>query len=295
VNRVAVLGLGGMGGGIARRLVEQGFPVSVWNRDPQRAHEFAGTAATIATTAADAARDAEVVIVSVSDEHAVDEVLAGGLADALAPGTLLLDATTVSPAYAVRAAQELGERNVNRLEVCLVGNPAMAAAGPLRVFTAGDPAVADKAATVLTALAAEIRHLGGPGSAAVLKLAFNMLLGAQVTALAEAVALGEAAGLDSSDLLGAITRSGFSSAVLAFRARFMASHTYTPAAFRSTLMAKDLRLACAAATGAGLALPVTERVRDRYAEVVAAGHGDDDASAVLELTRPDTSRGDRRP
>ncbi len=117
-----------------------------------------------------------------------------------------------------------------------------------------------------------------------------MLLGAQTVALAEAVSFAEQAGLDRDAAIGALVNSGFSSPALAFRAEFMRARRYQPPAFRAALMEKDLRLAMASALEHGLKLPVTERAAERFAETVAAGGGDKDASAVFELQRAETRR-----
>lgn len=281
---VAFVGLGGMGSGMALALLEAGFPLTVHNRTASRAEPLAAAGAAVAATAGDAADGAAVVVVSLADEGAVEEVVFGTLAERLRPGTLLLDTSTVSPGYSREAAARLAGAGVRRVEACVVGNPLMARAGRLRVFTAGDPADAEAAGDVLAALGQEVRHLGPAGSACVLKLSFNVLLGVQVAALAEAVTMAEGAGLDRELLLDALTGSGFSAPTLDFRAGFMRSREYAPAAFRTALMAKDLRLALDVGATGGAPMPVTARAAGRYTAAAEAGRADQDAAAIVELT-----------
>lgn len=280
---VAFVGLGGMGSGMAHALLEAGFPLTVHNRTASRAEPLTAAGAVAAATAGDAVDGADVVVVSLADEAAVEEVVFGALAGRLRPGALLLDTSTVSPGYSRDAAGRLAGLGVRRVEACVVGNPLMARAGKLRVFTAGDPADAEAAGDVLAALGREVRHLGATGNACVLKLAFNVLLGVQVAALAEAVTMAEGAGLPREELLDALTGSGFSAPTLDFRAGFMRSREYAPAAFRTALMAKDLRLALDVGASGGAPMPVTTRAADRYRWAAEAGRADQDAAAIVEL------------
>ena len=123
-----------------------------------------------------------------------------------------------------------------------------------------------------------------------MKLVMNLLLGAQVASLAEAVSYGVAAGLDRDLLLAAIGGSGFSSKVMSFRADIMRERRYEPAAFRSRLMAKDLGLGLGEAARLGISMPVVERAADRYRDLVEKGDGDLDAAALLELQQRDKGR-----
>ncbi|GHF65461.1 3-hydroxyisobutyrate dehydrogenase [Streptomyces mashuensis] len=282
-ERVAVIGLGAMGGGMARALLGAGYAVTVFNRTRERAEPLAAEGAVLAPSAGDAAAGADVVVLSLADEPAVDEVLFGDVVGRLRPGTVLVDTTTVSPSYARTTATRLAASGVRRLELCVLGNPEMAAAGKLRLFVAGDATAAGRAAGVLSALGQEVRHVGGPGSASTLKLALNLLLGVQTAGLGEAVAFAEAAGLDREVLVDVLLDSGWRSPVLAFRAGFVRRREYRPAGFRSALMHKDLALALEQAEAHRLALPLCREAAGRYAAAVAAGRADEDAAVVAEL------------
>ena len=281
---VCVVGLGGIGAGVATRLLAAGFPVVVFNRTAAKAEPLARAGATVAASAAEAGAAADVVVLSLSDEHAVDEVLFGEMTWRLRPGTVVVDMSTVSPSYARASAVRLAAGGLRRVEACVIGNPQMATAGELRVFTAGEPADVAAVDDVLAALSRQGGlHLGPAGRASTLKLAFNLLLGGQTAALAEAVAFAERFGVDRELLLTAVVKSGWRSPVLNFRAEFMRTRRYRPAGFRSRLMAKDLGLVLEEAAAAGLELPVTRRAADRFGAAVAAGLGDDDAAVVVDV------------
>jgi 3-hydroxyisobutyrate dehydrogenase-like beta-hydroxyacid dehydrogenase len=271
-----------MGTAMALRLIDRGFRLSVYNRTLAKTGVLRDAGARVADTPSEAAAGAEVVLVSLSDEAAVEEIVFGCLD--LAPGTILIDTSTVSPAYARYADERLTVAGVRRVESCVLGNPALARAGGSRILTAGLESDIEQVRPVLKALGSQVLVVGPAGMAATMKLVFNMLLGAQVASLAEAVTYGERAGLDRDKLLKAIVGSGFSSMVMAFRAELMRSRDYDPPAFRALLMAKDLRLAATEAAAVGVPLPVMERVHEVFERIVTAGDGDKDAAVVIEHT-----------
>lgn len=281
-SSVAVLGLGEMGGGMAHALLRAGFDVAVFNRTPQKAAALVRAGASLLKAAAEAGR-ADVLVLSLADENAVESVLFGEVAPSLTAGTVVLDTTTVSPSYARRSVERLAETGVRGVEVRVVGNADMARAGQLRIFTGGDQATVDSVRPLLSAMGKETHHLGPAGHASALKLALNLLLGVQTAGLAEAARLADAAGIGRDGLLDVVLNSGWRSPVLAFRAERMRRREYEPAGFRAELMHKDLDLAMRCAEG--MPLPLTSRAAQRYGEIVAQGRGDEDAAVLVELDR----------
>jgi 3-hydroxyisobutyrate dehydrogenase-like beta-hydroxyacid dehydrogenase len=282
-RKVAVLGLGGMGGGMAHRLLDSGLELTVWNRTAAKAASLVAAGAKQAASPAEAVADADVVLVSLADEEAVEQVLFGAVCPAARPGTPIIDTSTVSPTYAREAGERAAKAGVKRIEACVVGNPHQARSGELRVLTAGTQADLAEVEDVLGLLGPQVVYLGPPGMAATMKLVFNVMLGAQVTSMAEAVAYGVKSGLDRDMLLMAVERSGFSSKVMSFRAALMRERKYEPAAFRTRLMNKDLRLALAEAAKVGVEMPVIERSAVTFTEAIDAGYGDQDAASVHEM------------
>jgi 3-hydroxyisobutyrate dehydrogenase-like beta-hydroxyacid dehydrogenase len=281
---LAFIGLGGMGTAMALRLIDRGFRLTVHNRTAAKAGPLRAAGAAVAATAAEAAAAAPVVLLSLSDEAAVEAVVFGP--SGLRPGTVVIDTSTVSPGYAREATARLNASGVHRVECCVLGNPQLTRAGRARILAAGAPGDVEAVRPVLKALGgSQILYLGAPGQAATMKLVFNMLLGVQVAALAEGIRYGVHAGLDRDTLLSAIVGSGFSSMVMSFRAEIMRSREYQPPAFRAQLMEKDLRLMAADAAALEVNTPVSDLVHDMFSAVVAAGDGDKDAAVIVEHDR----------
>lgn len=278
----AFLGLGGMGSGMACNLVDNGLPLVVYNRSAHKAADVVALGAQLAGSAADAVAHADIVIVSLADEKAQEEVVFTDAVAGLRPGTYLIDTSTVSPAYSREATERLAGYGVTRVEACVVGNPLQAREGALRIFAAGPEKHVAAVQDVLQVLGHQVIHVGDTGAGATMKLVFNLLLGAQVSSLAEGVAFGVEAGLDRTLLLDTIRQSGFSSLVMGFRAEIMRDRRYEPAAFRSTLMAKDLRFALRAAEHVGVAMPVTASAAAMFDTVVEQGGADRDAAVIVE-------------
>lgn len=284
-QKLAFLGLGAMGAAMAARLMDRGHQVTVYNRSRSKGEALAAAGAQVADTPAAAVGGVPVVFVSLADEAAVDQVLFGpdGAAGAMRPGALIIDTSTVSPAYAVAVAARLETAGLGRLEACVVGNPQHARTGELRVFVAGAEAYLDRARPLLEELGKQVVHVGAPGMAATVKLVFNVLLGVQLAGLAEAVSFGVDAGLDRDTLIELVRQSPFSSPVMSFRAPAFRERRYQPPSFRLSLMGKDLALAVDAAAAHGREIPVVAEAARRFQQAAAAGLGELDAAAIAEL------------
>jgi 3-hydroxyisobutyrate dehydrogenase len=275
---VAVIGLGRMGAGMAECLLSNGFPVAVWNRTMDRAQELVVRGATPAATPAAAAKDSELVLVSVADAAATREVLYGP--DGVLSGGPLAGVLASTSTLAPEEMALLAERTPAVLEVGLLGNHRHAAAGELRLLVGGAAPLLERVRPVLTVLAREVIHVGPLGAGMKLKVLMNLLMGVQMQAMAEAVALGEGQGLDRRLVLDVISNSGFASPVMAFKARRMATGDYTGPDFRLRLMTKDLQLAVASAGQVGLELPLAHQALRTHDTAVAQGHGDLDCAAI---------------
>lgn len=277
---VAFIGLGGMGGGMAMRLIEAGLPVTVQNRTKSKTEPMVLAGAVAADTPAQAAAHADLVVVSVADEEALDQVIFGpdGVASTLRPGGYLVDTSTASPTYSVATAAALAQQGVHFVEARMLGNPLHARTGQLRVFAAGAENDVETVRPVLEIIGQEVRNLGQIGAASTFKLAFNVLLGVQLAAISEAVAFAERAGLARDVVLDAIGNSGLASPVLAFRCSLALQHRFDPPAFRTRLMAKDMRLALADARSP---MPVIAHAAECFDLALARGWGELDTAIVM--------------
>jgi 3-hydroxyisobutyrate dehydrogenase len=283
IRRIGFLGLGAMGAPMAIRLAEAGFEVAAFNRSEARALPLAEHGVRVACTPAEAAAEADVLMLSLATEDAVRQVLSGpaGALAAARPGTLVADTSTVSPEAARAMADVIAAAGHRALDACIVGNAGHARDGELRFMIGGAEADVDAMRPVLDVLAKEIAHVGGHGMGATAKVTMNLLMGVQLQALAEAVVFGERAGLPRERLIDMIAASGFSSPMMRFKAGVMSRRAFGHADFRLSLMRKDLLLALAAAQRLGVPMPATTASYEVLTMAVNGGLGEQDCAAVL--------------
>ncbi len=242
--RAALCGLGRMGAVFAAGLAAAGHDLAVWNRTPREAPEGARRAA----TPAEAARGAEAVVVMVFDGPAAESVLFGpdGIAAGTAPGTLIVNATTLAPEESRELARRAEAAGLRYLEAPVVGSVPAARAGTLQVLLGGTQSDVDSAEPLLQAWSQpERRRLVGPvGSAASLKLVANLALGTALAGLHDTVALGARLGLDRADVLDVLQHGVLGSLVTGKRER-LSHDAYGEADFTVGALAKDLALVAA--------------------------------------------------
>ncbi len=282
-HRIAFIGLGVMGAGMASRLAENGHDITVYNRTRSKADEVAELGAKVADTPADAAKDADVVMISLADQNVVSKVVfdEDGIFETLGEGSYVLDMSTVTPEFARELNGKAREAGYKHLDTCVLGNPMHARQGELRVMAGGDEADFKAIEPLLEAVGKEVTYLGEAGMGATMKLVLNMLMGVQMPALAEAVVFGERAGLDREKILEMISKSGYSSPVMSFRCAIMGQRNFEFAAFKLGLMRKDMTLVLGESQKLGVPMPVSESA---YAMLTAAqqqGLGDLDVAAIL--------------
>jgi 3-hydroxyisobutyrate dehydrogenase len=285
-NEVAILGLGAMGGGMAANLLKAGFPLTVYNRTSAKAQALVNGGARLALTPADAARGASIVISMLADDQASREVWLGrnGALAAAAQGAILIESSTVSPAWIAELAGQAAQRGVEFLDAPVTGSRIQAAAGQLSFLVGGSERALATATPVLQAMSKEILHLGPVGSGAKLKLINNFLCGVQIASLAEGLAWIERSGLDREKALAFLkTGAGGSPVIGAVSAR-MVSQIYG-VNFLLRLMAKDLRYAETEAARCDLELTMAETARKLFEVAVARGFGEEDMASVIEPLR----------
>jgi len=283
---VAVLGLGTMGAGMARRLLAAGFPLAVYNRTRARAEPLAAEGARVADRPREAAEGAAIVVSMVADDTAARDVWLGdvGALGAATPDTILVESSTVTPEWVQELASAAAERGAALLDAPVTGSKAQAEGGELRFLVGGDAAVLERARPALEAMGRTVVHVGPTGSGALLKLVNNFLCGVQAASLAEALALVERAGLDRDTALGVLTDGAPGSPLVrAFAAR-MAARSYAPS-FHLALMAKDLTYAGREGARLGVPLTTAAPALAAFERATAAGLGTHDVSAVVEPLR----------
>ena len=282
-KRIGFIGLGNMGAGMACRLAEAGHEMAVYNRTREKADPVAELGARVADSPADAAREAELLMLSLANQDAVRGVLFGddGAVAALPEGGYIVDMSTVPPDFARELAERAPATGHRAIDACVYGAPMHARSGELRVMVGADERDFNAVEEVLQEIGKEVTYLGANGMGATMKLVLNMLMGVQMPALAEAIVFGERAGLRREDILNMISGSGYSSPVMNFRCNFIGKRSFENAAFRLSLMRKDMMLVLAESQGLDVPMPVAESA---YATLTAAqqqGLGDLDVAAIV--------------
>ena len=257
---IGILGTGKMGSAMARRLVASGFEVTLWNRSPGKAQDL--RIGRVVATPAEEARDADVIISSLTNDAALRDVYLGehGVLRAAA-GKLVIDTSTAGPQIAEMIGREAQAAGVRFLEAPVVGSVPAVEGGNLLVLAAGDQADAEQARSVLEHLG-EVLYVGERGSAQRLKLVANSMLGITSAAAGELLAAGTAVGLDRGQVFKILLRFAPG---LAARERGFLHDQHTPTMFAVRDLLKDLELASHVFDDQGGATPLTHETRKLYA------------------------------
>jgi 3-hydroxyisobutyrate dehydrogenase-like beta-hydroxyacid dehydrogenase len=279
VSVVAVVGLGAMGSRVARRLLDAGHELVVWNRTAEKAAPLVEDGAVAAAAPADAAARAEVVLTMVADPDALRDVTEGdgGVAAGVGEGATVIEMSTVGLEAVRRLASVLGER-AGLLDAPVLGSRSEVEAGTLKVFVGGPDELVARWTPLLSALGSPL-HVGPLGSGAAAKLVANTTLVGTIGVLGEALALADGLGLSQEKAFEVLAATPL--APQAERRRESIESGEYPPRFALYLARKDAELVVAAAREAGVDLRLTEAARSWLAEAEEAGLGDRDYSAVL--------------
>jgi 3-hydroxyisobutyrate dehydrogenase-like beta-hydroxyacid dehydrogenase len=283
-TKIGFIGLGLMGRPMSLNLRKAGYSVTVWNRTASRADELVAAGAALAKSPQEVAAASDFLITIVSDPPALEEVLWGtnGALQSLKPGTTYMDSSTVSPALARKIAAACAERQVHFLDAPVTGGDWGAKKGELVFMVGGNAETLKSAEPVLSVIGKKWFHLGPNGAGQTIKLAMNLILALQVDALAEALALVTAAGIQGEKLVEVMQSSMARSGVLDVKAPNLLKGEYTPS-FPLRLMHKDITLALDLAKNLNLNLPAATAVHATYGSVKSAAQQDLDYSAVMQF------------
>ena len=281
---IGFLGLGIMGSRMAANLARAGFPLSVWTHTPGKAERWASEhGATAYATPAEVAANSDVVVSMVVDGEQVASVLLGeqGAIQAAREGLLCVDMSTIGPTDARRIAAALDERGVAMLDAPVTGSSPRAEAGTLTIMVGGEPEQFLRVRPLLEAMGELIVHVGELGQGQMLKLINNSVGAANAAAVAEALVLARATGVDLDALVQVTSAGSGASAQLALKSGPMRAHDYTPL-FKTAHMLKDVRLCLQEAESAGVPFPTAAHARDMLAATIARGHAERDYAAMIE-------------
>ena len=286
--KVAFVGLGRMGTGMARNLLRAGHSLMVYNRNREKAEALGGDGARVADSPAGACRDAEVVMTMVADDQALEEVVFGnyGIACALKKDCIHLAHGTIGTALARKLTAEHAQRNQGYLSVPVFGRPEAAEARKLLVVAAGPRELVERCRPLFDAIARETFVVGvEPWQANVTKVCGNFMIIGMIEALGEAYATLRKAGVAPQAFLE-IMNALFGSPFIANYGSIIAQEQFEPAKFALQLGLKDVRLVLAAADECAAPMPLASLVHDHLLSALAQGQGEMDwSSMTLVLAR----------
>jgi 3-hydroxyisobutyrate dehydrogenase len=283
---VAILGVGTMGTGMAHRLLARGANVTVYARRPEKREEFEKAGAKAAETPAKAVENAGIIISIVSDDTASREIWLGasGALHALAPGSVSVESSTVSPELIMELGKRFTEAGREFLDAPVTGSKPQAAAGELTFLVGGEASSLKKAEPVLTQLGSKIKHMGPLGSGARMKLINNMLCAVQAAGLAEALTLAEKSGLLIDSVLDVLTNGAPGSPMVKTLSKRMVSRDYA-VNFYLHLMAKDVGYAIDLSENHHVSHQTANAALNLLNDAKAKGWSDKDFSSLVEPLR----------
>lgn len=281
---IGFIGLGIMGGPMARNLLGAGYPLVVHDISRERVEPLLQLGASDGGTPRQVAEASEVVITMLPDSPEVEQVALGdaGVLSAMRSGSVFVDMSTVSPQTAVRIAEEAGRRNIEALDAPVSGGEVGAQKGTLSIMVGGPERAFFEILPVFRVLGKNVVLCGGSGSGQTVKACNQILVAITIAGVAEALVLGAKAGIDPAKVIevlrGGLARCG----VLENRGDRMIDRDFKPG-FRSRLHYKDLRIALAAGQAYGAVLPLTSQVHELFKEMTLRGRGEMDHSGLLTL------------
>jgi 3-hydroxyisobutyrate dehydrogenase-like beta-hydroxyacid dehydrogenase len=282
-SKLGFIGIGSMGRPIAHRLLQAGYKLTAYNRDRSKAEALVGYGAVVANSIAELASTTDVILSCLANDDAVRNVYAGpeGVFANVRPGTVVIEMSTVNPETS-RELYKLGAaRAVSLLDLPISGSTPAAEQGTLTLFGGGDEKIFHDAEPIFRAVARQYFYLGPSGSGTTMKLVVNTLLGVGMQAIAEAVALGQKAGLNRDRLFDVLSHTAVIAPAHIGKLTKAASNDYS-AQFALRLMNKDFRLILETAAEVQVPMPVTA-VAFQINTAEAADSTEEDFSAVIRL------------
>ena len=285
-TRIGFVGLGTMGRPMALNLAQAGYDLRVYNRTRARMDPLVEEGARAASSYRDAADGAEVVIAMLSDSPVVRDVILGenGVLSGCAPGTIIVDMSTISPSVSREIAQQCEGRQVQFVDAPVSGGERGAIEGTLSIMVGGGAADVESVRPILEVLGSKITHMGAVGSGQAAKLCNQVVCGLNILAVCEGLALGSASGLDPKTLLEAIGSGAAGSWMLSNLAPKMVEQDWSPG-FRIALQQKDLRLALESAAESKLPLTGTALAHQLFRAAEAGGYADEGTQSLVKVVK----------
>jgi len=283
IKKISYLGLGTMGSGMASNLLKAGYKLTVWNRSAEKCVPFARKGARVADTPADAVRDVDLVMYSLSNDEAVEQVIFSGegILSGIKEGQIAIDMSTVLPATSLREQEAYAKRGVDFLDAPVFGSKQESAEAKLWIMAAGSKAIFEKVRPVLAHLGQTVHYFGKNGNAAAMKLVGNLIVALEMEALAEGLVLAQKAGLDLNTVMEVVKVADFRSPLLVSNGQNIFKRDFSTN-FALKLMLKDAGLIEKFAKSLESPIPALRVVEKNLASAVDLGSGTENASALIK-------------
>jgi 3-hydroxyisobutyrate dehydrogenase-like beta-hydroxyacid dehydrogenase len=287
--QASIIGLGGMGSGIAKSLLRGGHQITVYNRSSQRAEALRAVGALPVFSLAEACNSG-VVFTMLSDDAALESVVfgAGGMLESLPKNSIHISLSTISVALSETLAAAHARAGQQFLAAPVFGRPEAAEAARLAIVVAGDPAALERCKPLFDSMGPKLWYVGEKSSlASTVKLSGNFLIASVLESLAEALAFARKSGVDPAALMEFLTSTLFNAPVYKTYGGLIVEGKHEPAGFATKLGLKDVRLVLQAAEAASVPMPIASVVRDRFVTAMARGNGEKDWSILGRIAAED--------
>jgi 3-hydroxyisobutyrate dehydrogenase-like beta-hydroxyacid dehydrogenase len=284
MQRIGFIGTGLMGQPMARRLLEAGYSLAVWNRTAERAGSLLAAGAKWGSSPRALAQAADVVITMVTDSRAAEEVCCGanGILEGAHPGLTLIDMSSIAPEISRSVAERAKAKGVPMLDAPVTGNPKVASEGKLGIMVGGPKEAFDACLPLFEKMGVKVIHVGGNGMGTTLKLINNLIMGVAIEAASEALVLAAKAGIDPKKVIEITTVGGARTGAMETRGLRMVQHDFSPH-FSTNNMYKDLSSALKLAEEVGVSLPAASIAREMLRAAKSQGKGDLDSAVVITV------------
>jgi 3-hydroxyisobutyrate dehydrogenase-like beta-hydroxyacid dehydrogenase len=285
-GKLGFIGLGYMGSRIAKRLLDAGYPLVVFNRNRAKAEKLRSFGAEIASSAGELASAADIILSCLIDGQAVRSVYVGtgGVLDCAAPGTTVIEMSTVTPEISQQLFKDARKRGIKVLDVAVSGSTAAAESGALTLLGGGERDTFETVTSIFSSIAKQWFYMGPSGSGVAMKLVVNTLLGVEMQAIAEALALGAALGLERDLLFDTLAKTAVIAPAHVGKVATAKTNDYAPQ-FPIRLMHKDFWLIRAEAGKLGVPMPATVEAAKITAAETASGREEDFSAVIRAVER----------
>ena len=284
MQRVGFIGIGLMGSQMSRKILEAGYPLTVWNRKKEKAGALLSAGAKWADSPKGVAQVCDVVITIVTDSAASEEVICGrnGVLEGAHPGLVLIDMGSIAPEMSRSIAERARAKGIPLLDAPVTGNPKVASEGRLGIMVGGPQETFEACLPLFEKMGVKIIHVGENGKGTTLKLINNLIMGVAIEAVAEALVLAAKAGIDPQKVLEITSVGGARTGAMETRGPRMIQHDFSPH-FSVNNMHKDLSGALKLAEEVGASLPATSISREMLRAAKSQGKGDMDSCVVMTV------------